>query len=51
MTRRFTYSWEYITNLDYEWSIIRGRRTYNWTIWVCSDTCFLGLVAQPGTLD
>jgi hypothetical protein len=43
ITRRSAYtSWEFITNLDYEWSIIRGHRTHNWTIWVCSDTCPLG---------
>ena len=30
------FSWEFFTTLDYEWSIIRGRRTYRWTIWVCS---------------
>ena len=28
-------SWEFITTLDYEWSVIRGRRPYRWTIWVC----------------
>lgn len=29
-------SWEFFTTLDYEWSIIRGRRPYRWTILVCS---------------
>ena len=38
MTRHSTYSWEFITTLYYEWSIIRGRRSHNWTIWVRSDT-------------
>jgi hypothetical protein len=28
-------SWEFITTLDYEWSVIQGRRPYQWTIWVC----------------
>jgi hypothetical protein len=28
-------SWEFVTTLDYEWSIIWGRRPYRWTIWVC----------------
>jgi hypothetical protein len=32
-----TSSWEYITSLDFELDIIRGRRSYRWTIWVCSD--------------
>jgi hypothetical protein len=28
------HSWEFVTTLEYEWSIIRGRRPYRWTIWV-----------------
>jgi hypothetical protein len=28
------FSWEFITTLDYEWSVIRGRRPYRWSIWV-----------------
>ena len=35
-----TFSWEYITTLDFELDIIRGRRSYRWTIWVCSDMRF-----------
>jgi hypothetical protein len=31
-----TPSWEFIVTLDYEWSVIRGRRPYGWTIWVCN---------------
>src|SRR5579863_5785919 len=27
-------SWEFITTLDYEWSVIRRRRPYRWTIGV-----------------
>ena len=27
-------SWEYLTTLEYEWDVIRGRRPYRWTIWV-----------------
>jgi len=30
------YIWEYFTTLEYEWSILRGRRPYRWTIWVYS---------------
>ena len=26
--------------LDYEWSVIRGRRPYRWTIWVCDHSPF-----------
>jgi len=32
-----TASWEFLTTLDYEWSIIRGRRPYRWSIWVRDD--------------
>ena len=36
-----TSSWEYVTNLDFELDVIWGRRSYRWTIWVCSYTrCF-----------
>jgi len=28
------YLWEFFTSLDYEWSVIRGRRPYRWTIWL-----------------
>ncbi|KAI9508998.1 hypothetical protein F5148DRAFT_1283412 [Russula earlei] len=30
------FVWEFFTNLDYEWDIIRGRRPFRWTIWVYS---------------
>ncbi|KAH9970478.1 hypothetical protein BJV74DRAFT_990521 [Russula compacta] len=33
-----TYSWEFFTTLDYEWSVIRGHRPYRWTIWIYSFT-------------
>ncbi|KAI0270473.1 hypothetical protein BC834DRAFT_516165 [Gloeopeniophorella convolvens] len=32
------FIWEFIITLNYEWSIIRGRRPYRWTIWVYSLT-------------
>ena len=35
-----TSSWEYVTTLDFELDIIRGRRSYQWTIWVCSGRRF-----------
>ena len=28
------FSWEFVTTLDYEWSVIRGHRPFRWTIWV-----------------
>ncbi|KAI9510173.1 hypothetical protein F5148DRAFT_1181223 [Russula earlei] len=30
------YLWEFLTTLDYEWSVIRGQRPYRWTIWIYS---------------
>jgi len=30
------YIWEFVTTLDYEWSVIRGRRPYRWTIVIYS---------------
>lgn len=35
-----TLSWEFVTTLDYEWDVIRGRRPYRWTIWVSSPGRF-----------
>jgi hypothetical protein len=32
-------SWEFITTLDFEWSVIRHRR--QWTIWVRDDKALL----------
>jgi hypothetical protein len=32
----FAGSWEFVTTLDYEWRVFRGRQRYLWTIWVCS---------------
>ena len=34
-------SWEFIVTLDYEWSVIRRRRPYRWTIWVCNHSLFI----------
>ncbi|KAH9981975.1 hypothetical protein BJV74DRAFT_797688 [Russula compacta] len=28
--------WEFVTTLDYEWSVIRGHRPYRWSIWIYS---------------
>ncbi|KAI0052414.1 hypothetical protein FA95DRAFT_1601789 [Auriscalpium vulgare] len=32
------YIWEYFTTLDYEWSVLTGKRPYRWTIWIYSIT-------------
>jgi len=32
------YIWEFVTTLEYEWDIIRGRLSYQWTIWIYSLT-------------
>ncbi|KAH9993367.1 hypothetical protein BJV77DRAFT_998172, partial [Russula vinacea] len=29
--------WEFVTTLDYEWRVIRGRLPYRWSIWVRND--------------
>jgi len=42
-----TGSWEFVTTLDYEWSVFRGRHRYLWTIWVCSSDFFLFAFAWP----
>ncbi|KAH9964891.1 hypothetical protein BC827DRAFT_897028 [Russula dissimulans] len=39
------YIWEFITTLDYELDIIRGRRSYRRTIWIYSLTRAATLVA------
>ena len=33
----FLSSWEFVTTLDYEWRVIRGRLPYRWSIWVRND--------------
>ncbi|KAI0052076.1 hypothetical protein FA95DRAFT_51326 [Auriscalpium vulgare] len=45
-------SWEYVSNIHYEWEFITRKRPYRWTIWLYSGTRFcvlmniiLGLVA------
>ena len=45
-------SWEFVTTLDYEWSVIRGHRPFRWTIWVRINALFLSsFVAQVRALD
>ncbi|KAI0278979.1 hypothetical protein BC826DRAFT_1113123 [Russula brevipes] len=39
------YIWEFVTTLDYEWSIFCGRRPYRWTIWIYSFTRVATLMA------
>ncbi|KAH9984322.1 hypothetical protein BJV74DRAFT_587430 [Russula compacta] len=39
------YIWEFVTNLDYELDIIRGRRPYRRTIWLYSITRLAALAA------
>jgi hypothetical protein len=34
MNRLSASRWEFVTTLDYEWSVIRRRRPYRWTIGV-----------------
>jgi len=39
------YIWEFLTTLDYEWDVFRGRRPYRWTIWIYSLTRIAALMA------
>ncbi|KAH9957061.1 hypothetical protein BGW80DRAFT_231287 [Lactifluus volemus] len=39
------FLWELFITLDLEWSVIRGRRPYRWTIWVYSMARITTLVA------
>ncbi|KAH9956524.1 hypothetical protein BC827DRAFT_1270890 [Russula dissimulans] len=41
------YMWEFVTTLDYEWSIIRGHRPYRWTIWIY---CLTRVAALMGVI-
>jgi hypothetical protein len=38
---RLISSWEFVTTLDYEWSVFRRHRPFRWTIWVGSNARFL----------
>ncbi|KAF8487275.1 hypothetical protein DFH94DRAFT_20755 [Russula ochroleuca] len=44
------FIWEFITTLDFEWSIIRGRRRCRWTIWVYSLSRVAALAAVVANL-
>lgn len=39
------YIWEFVSTLDYEWSVIRRRRPHPWTIWVYFTTRITALLA------
>ncbi|KAH9962362.1 hypothetical protein BC827DRAFT_1383522 [Russula dissimulans] len=39
------YIWEFITHLDYEWSVVQGHRPYRWTIWVYSADRLATIIA------
>ncbi|KAI0045909.1 hypothetical protein FA95DRAFT_81333 [Auriscalpium vulgare] len=39
------YIWEYFMSLEYEWSVLTGKRPYRWTIWIYSITRFGTLMA------
>ncbi|KAF8497430.1 hypothetical protein F5888DRAFT_283066 [Russula emetica] len=38
------YIWEFVTTLDFEWSVIRRHQRYRWTIWIYSVSRLFGLV-------
>ncbi|KAF8487453.1 hypothetical protein DFH94DRAFT_27877 [Russula ochroleuca] len=39
------YIWEFVSNLDYEWDVIRGHRPHKWTIWIYSASRWTTLMA------
>jgi len=39
------YVWEFITHLDYEWSVVQGHRPYRWTIWIYSADRLATIIA------
>ena len=51
MARHSTLRWEFLTTLDYEWSVIRGRRLCPWTIWVRTQSVFERHVAYLEASD
>ncbi|KAF8487267.1 hypothetical protein DFH94DRAFT_20344 [Russula ochroleuca] len=44
------FLWEFITTLDFEWSIIQRRRSYRWTIWIYSFSRVTTLTAVIANL-
>ncbi|KAF8504384.1 hypothetical protein F5888DRAFT_739193 [Russula emetica] len=38
------YFWEFVTTLDYEWSVIRRHRPYRWSIWIYSTARIASLI-------
>jgi len=40
-----TDSWEFVTSLNYEWSVIRGRQPYRRAVWVRDDSLTLNLLS------
>ncbi|VDB92359.1 unnamed protein product [Peniophora sp. CBMAI 1063] len=46
--------WEYISNFDYEWDVLRGTRPYRWTIWVyswCRLSMLVGFLLLIAAMD
>ena len=39
----FAYSWEFVTTLEFEWDVVRGRLQYRWTFWVRNNILFSSL--------
>ncbi|KAN0109067.1 hypothetical protein V8E52_009701 [Russula decolorans] len=37
------YIWEFVTTLDFEWSVIRRHQRYRWTIWIYTASRLSGL--------
>ncbi|KAF8504747.1 hypothetical protein F5888DRAFT_780649 [Russula emetica] len=39
------YFWEFVTTLDFEWSVIQRHRPFRWTIWIYTTTRISTLIA------
>ncbi|KAI0062711.1 hypothetical protein BV25DRAFT_600558 [Artomyces pyxidatus] len=39
------YIWEFYTHLDFDWSIVSGKRPYRWTFWLYLNCRLSGILA------
>ncbi|KAI0045881.1 hypothetical protein FA95DRAFT_1560652 [Auriscalpium vulgare] len=39
------YIWEFVSNLDFEWDIYKGRRSYRWSFWLYIGCRLMALAA------
>ncbi|KAI0045883.1 hypothetical protein FA95DRAFT_78706 [Auriscalpium vulgare] len=39
------YIWEFVSNLDFDWDIYKGRRSYRWSFWLYTGCRLMALAA------